>query len=62
MVTISDTTSNGKLFVNEHFVQVVRRNAFVTIIAKPLRSRNINNIQTTVPWVIGDLGHRNGYY
>ena len=62
MVTISDTTSNGKLFVNEHFVQVVRRNAFVTIIAKPLRRRNINNIQTTVSRVKGDLGHRNGRY
>ncbi len=62
MVTISDTSSNGKLLVNEHFVQVIRRNAFVTIIAKPLRRRNINNIQTTVSRVKGDLGHRNGYY
>ena len=36
MVTITDTSSNGKLLVNEYFVQVVRSNTLVAIFPNTL--------------------------
>ena len=62
MVTIPDSATNGKLLVDEYLMQVICGYTLVTIIAKALRRRNINNIQTTVSRVKGDLGHRNGRY